>query len=987
MLGCVVSLTSSHLSGSTIRDVNTGGFVLCSNSSFSSLLHSPVTNDGPPFLLLPAGEYTPDDFEYGKPLWFLEESGNETTSITFSNCHFSAAAYGTRMVLRIYDYPGAISILSCSFTDIAPYRSYTAVYVYQQYRFNHAGVAVTSSNFTNCSTDEEGGAMFIKVADDLLMQKCRFEGCSANDASDLLSKFDLVDCVIADCTSINYGGGVFAFAGIDLSIVDTKFERCELTSESQFTTGGGLYTNLYFKSALTVERCHFIDCSSKHGGGAIGSMSLKNLSISDTLVKSCYSGSTGAVLKANIGSYANYSFSCVFFDGNTIGDDTSFFSSNDLRFEQPATKFTDLALSSFHWPDLPTLKIDNCFTTITPDSTGMLLGLTKLPSGKYDPERKWDPEFNNIGPLLTSKPTARMNEKTGKIELEMEGKTPLPSQEYEVTVKAEDGTETRLRMLFSNGTGTLVSGSESNLQYHTNYTLTSIVGVVPDSSSTRMSNGIEVPDAAWAFNLELTPSFITFTTPDTPSFSTLQFASADLVDSDPQFAFVILHFDKEVSGSYEFVVLEDGEEVTLTITTEAVSKSGATKEFKVIGDGKLLTHDTTYTIKSIVPTAESEALFVWMNETIRFHIPKSSYVPPEEPEDPKKSMSSEMKKLLSWLLPLVGCLLVALVLAIIIIVLLRRRQKKNAEPIPKEMEAQEPLDVEKTEEFGVDCSVGVIRTDENDQSAFGSSNNHPTRMNRSEGMMGTVSRKEGELVEVMACSGDFGISTARMDSTLYNVLHKEHRELGKRATGIQIVNGLKHVVAHRGWSDVLTRLSSHWILIDASGNVRLKLQMNASEAEQEAAQTQVQNPNMAGSENEQTVNVANELSNHSGQDKSGMDGMRWRAPEVVAGGLKGVSVDRQKASVFSLGLVLWEIETGQVPFGELDAVNAQRQSGTGVGPKMDTLKNEEFIALIRRCVSVDPKQRPTLSEIGEFLSSHPDETIGGSGNEMKDPEQ
>ncbi|KAK2951504.1 hypothetical protein BLNAU_13526 [Blattamonas nauphoetae] len=86
----------------------------------------------------------------------------------------------------------------------------------------------------------------------------------------------------------------------------------------------------------------------------------------------------------------------------------------------------------------------------------------------------------------------------------------------------------------------------------------------------------------------------------------------------------------------------------------------------------------------------------------------------------------------------------------------------------------------------------------------------------------------------------------------------------------------------------------------------------------------------------------------------------------------------------SLGLVLWEIETGQVPFGELDAVNAQRQSGTGIGPKMDALKNEEFIALIHRCVSVDPEMRPTLAEIGEFLSSHPDETIGGSGNEMKE---
>ncbi|KAK2963058.1 hypothetical protein BLNAU_2081 [Blattamonas nauphoetae] len=996
MLGCVVSLTSSHLSGSTIRDVNTGGSVLCSNSSFSSLLPSPSTNADPPFILLPAGEYTPDDFEYGKPLWFLDDAGDENTSIVFTNCHFTGANYKTRMVLRIYSYPGTISIHSCSFSDIAPAGYPTAVYIYKEYRFNHAGVAVTSSNFTNCSTDEEGGAMFIKVADDLLIQKCQFEGCSANDVSSdgggalylfgfskdyIPTKFNLVDCVIADCSPARYGGGVFAFAGIDLSIVDTKFERCELTSESKFQNGGGLYTSMYFESALTVERCHFIDCSSKHGGGAIGSMSLKNLSISDTLVKDCYSGTTGAILMRGLGTYSNYSFLHVFFDGNTIGDDTSFFSSNDLRFEQPATKFTDLALFFTYSLDELTLKIDTCFTTIHPDSTGMLFRVNQLESGLYDHERILDPEFDKIGPLLTSKPTSRMNEKTGKIEMEMEGKTPLPSQEYEVTAKGEDGTDAQFKMLFSDGTGTLVSGSESNLQYHTNYTITSIVGVVPDSSSSRMTNDVTVPVAAWAFNLAVTPSFLSFTTPETPSFSTLQFASADLVDSDPQFAFVILHFDKEVSGSYEFVVLEDGEEVTLTITTEAVSKSGATKEFKVIGDGKLLTHDTTYAIKSIVPTAESEALFVWMNETIRFHIPKSSYVPPEdpeEPEDPKKSMSPEMKAMLSWLIPLVACLLLALIVLIVVFVLVYRR-KKN-EPDQKEMDDQDEVRVEdKMEVVEEEYTNRVIETDGLGHSS-GAADDQSTRMNQSRD--GLEGRGRKEWVEVMACSGGFEISAAPMTNTLYSVLHKEHREIGKRTIGIQIVNGLKQVVANRGWSDVLTRLSSHWILIDTSGNVQLKLQMNASEAEQEAARKQMLNQLQDRNENEQTVNEASERSENSEKDRSGMDGMRWRAPEVV--GSKGVSVDGQKASVFSLGLILWEIETGQVPFGELDAVNAQRQSGTGIGPKMDSLKNEEFIALIRRCVSVDPELRPTLSEIGEFLSSHPNETIGGSGNEMKE---
>ncbi|KAK2955727.1 hypothetical protein BLNAU_9263 [Blattamonas nauphoetae] len=184
----------------------------------------------------------------------------------------------------------------------------------------------------------------------------------------------------------------------------------------------------------------------------------------------------------------------------------------------------------------------------------------------------------------------------------------------------------------------------------------------------------------------------------------------------------------------------------------------------------------------------------------------------------------------------------------------------------------------------------------------------------------------------MACSGGFEVSVVGDYTTLYSVLHKEKRGIGKRAIGLQIVNGLKAVLAHRQASDVVTRLSSHWIIVDSTGNVQLKLKMTSEEVELEAAQTKQQDGRLEV--NGTVHNVPKDV------EQAGMDGLRWRAPEVVAGG--GSAVDGQKASVFSLGLVLWEIETGQVPFGELDAVNAQRQSGTGIGPKMDSLQNVEW---------------------------------------------
>ncbi|KAK2940486.1 hypothetical protein BLNAU_24605 [Blattamonas nauphoetae] len=101
MLGCVVSLSSSHLSGSTIRDVNTGGSVLCSNSSFSSFLSSPNTDsnadsDASPSITLPNGthrEFVDDGTEYS----FNNTSGDESSIASFSHCHFTGANYASNV--------------------------------------------------------------------------------------------------------------------------------------------------------------------------------------------------------------------------------------------------------------------------------------------------------------------------------------------------------------------------------------------------------------------------------------------------------------------------------------------------------------------------------------------------------------------------------------------------------------------------------------------------------------------------------------------------------------------------------------------------------------------------------------------------------------------------------------------------------------------------------------------------------------------------
>ncbi|KAK2961054.1 hypothetical protein BLNAU_3822 [Blattamonas nauphoetae] len=1064
MLGCIVSLTSSHLSGSTIRDMNNGGSVLCSNSSFSSLLSSPNTdpNQSPP-TATPPGEFTPDTFDDSKDYYFTTHGPNEETSVVFTNCDITGSNYApTARLLTFNRYTCIVSIRSCCSTGCHVTGGHGgALSVARSKDQPSRPISISFCNFTSCSSDRSGGALTLNVQNPVTIEACRFVSCSSCKNYSVwgggaaLLEFQpgptpsvLSDLVFDTCDAFEKGGGVMLYPSAPFSMSSCRFTHCSATNDTSF--GGGLYhaemqhrsTNNFFSvvvsecdagmmgagfyvqnlhnlsmtdcrfehnhvvtescnacggglflyaatpdASLDLTGCRFVNCSAHGSGGAVNVRSATGVSLTDCVVEDCVSGTTGALM---IGSRSNVtqhlSLIRVWFIRNSIGDNPEFCEPDlfnptwravDLFIDVLFEIFEDPFNDGVDDPFLPFFTITECYSTSLTNCVSMVLVTDNCETMERTSERLIDESFVEIGPSLTEPVVASLDSQTGKIELFVKGKVPLEYQEYEMTLTDNEGeTETKERIKFSDGTGTLVTLSGVSLKYNTSYTITSIVGIVPSSSSSSHSNAI--PLATWAFNLAATPSLLTFTTP-TPPPPCLVTATTYILSKEPEYAYIVLIFDRKVTGSFDVVVEEDGEDIRIATFVEGSSLTGESDKFVVVGENRFLTHDTTYTIKSIVRNPGADSSFVRMMETITFHIPQSSFVPPDVPEDPKKSMTQQMKTLLSWLIPLIVSVCALLVVLIVVFVLLRRRNKSQANH--EEMADQDQIEDEaKIEVVEAANTNGILETEGMTHSAFKPSTDRFPFSSDSQPGKSSKEAERRDCAEVMVCSGDFAISTARMNTTLFSVLHRERREIGKRAVGMQIVNGLKQVVAIRGWSDVLTRLSSHWILIDTSGNVQLKLQMTSEDTEHEAALTRMQNPhplaNLDGN-----MNQPAEMKPEAQMDKSGMDGLRWRAPEVVvAEGRSGeCSVDGHKAAVFSLGLVLWEIETGQVPFGELDAVNAQRQSGTGVGPKMESLQSTAFVSLILRCFSVDPKTRPTLSEIEEFLSSHPEDTHVTSG--------
>ncbi|KAK2955437.1 hypothetical protein BLNAU_9665 [Blattamonas nauphoetae] len=847
---------------------------------------------------------------------------------SFSSCisqrneelHFSFETRTESEIDRLSDVTEEVSLITftlCTFNDMTfdgdSYEGGAAIYL----PYTSSSLTVRTCFFHKCTCDVAfGGSISVGDISSISIDNCFFElsvavvgGAAALASNDIT----MSNCAFVECSSSIHGGGIYFESVSSLMISFVQFRECSAQTVYQDRVyGNDICFFLSLSTEVTADSFECCDSTSD------STPTIKSVDVSFNGSAATVTVETDQATKGTMG---------VLLDGSNV------------------PRLVHVVIGE------PTKMATVASVVVSSGKKGILPIDTT-----YSP-RKW-----SLAPFML--PTVRTADATLKdvnsTEIVLKGVS-FEEGSYWMVVENEE-TERTITLTRSDSTtltgaaSLSLSNGEVSLEWGTQYEVRRVVWLLPDGETEEEVRRSKT---------------ITFKTPpDSPLIppSLLTDVSAHIIQSNQRFAFIYLHFDREVSGSYDFVVEERGEDVTFSIVVESAGTTGETEEFVVVGDSRILTDDTTYTIKSLVATPGSSSTPVVMNDTISFHIPKSSFVPPQEPEEPKsdddkKAMSPEMKKLLSWLIPLIVSISFVLIVIIVILVLVNRRRAKaiNAK---SEMEEQEPVELEKVEDVGVDCSNGVIRAEGMSHSNFKPDNSLlPTEMEPQQSSKADVL---GELVEVMKCSGDFAVSTVRMDTTLYSVIHTDKKEIGKRSIGLQIVNGLKQVVAHRGQSDVLTQLSSHWILLDSAGNVHLKLDMNSTEAEQAALLTQKQrNAHAVGAERE----------------KCGMNGLRWRAPEVAAG---SGQVDGQNASVFSLGLILWEIETGLVPYGEVDAIVAQKQSGTGIAPKLSDLHDDEFVAMLARCLSVNPKERPTLTEVGEFLSSHTNESgIAESRNMAK----
>ncbi|KAH7817575.1 uncharacterized protein MONOS_18124 [Monocercomonoides exilis] len=97
--------------------------------------------------------------------------------------------------------------------------------------------------------------------------------------------------------------------------------------------------------------------------------------------------------------------------------------------------------------------------------------------------------------------------------------------------------------------------------------------------------------------------------------------------------------------------------------------------------------------------------------------------------------------------------------------------------------------------------------------------------------------------------------------------------------------------------------------------------------------------------------------------------MRWKAPELLIN--KKMGATKESVS-FSIGMMLWECLSLQIPFGEYEAATAGQKIANGERPQFQNVVESELAKVAKSSLCVRPEKRPSLKDLKkEFIQRFP----------------
>ncbi|KAH7818718.1 uncharacterized protein MONOS_2154 [Monocercomonoides exilis] len=240
------------------------------------------------------------------------------------------------------------------------------------------------------------------------------------------------------------------------------------------------------------------------------------------------------------------------------------------------------------------------------------------------------------------------------------------------------------------------------------------------------------------------------------------------------------------------------------------------------------------------------------------------------------------------------------------------------------------------------------------------------------------------LVDAMACSSPHEKLIVDLRDSLFMLLHGRNKTkemaIGslkeREQTAAQILFWVANLALHsfdemENPLSSLANLSPHIVLF--SEHMVICIAMHSDFSSDDSDSSSISSLSIVSSSS--NISVMSERFTDSPPPSSAFEDendfkkecLRWKAPELQMNKKMGAT---KESVAFSIGMMLWECVTLQIPFGEYEAEIAGEKIKNGERPPMQPIGSSAFSELVNACLLVNPADRQTLTSLKRLLIQH-----------------
>ncbi|KAH7825840.1 uncharacterized protein MONOS_11058 [Monocercomonoides exilis] len=260
---------------------------------------------------------------------------------------------------------------------------------------------------------------------------------------------------------------------------------------------------------------------------------------------------------------------------------------------------------------------------------------------------------------------------------------------------------------------------------------------------------------------------------------------------------------------------------------------------------------------------------------------------------------------------------------------------------------------------------------------------------RGEDMCPTTSSMSN-LVDAMACSSPHEKLIVDLRDSLFMLLHGKNKTkemaIGslkeREQTAAQILFWVANLALHsfdemENELSSLVNLSPHIVLFSEHMVICVALHSDCSSGSDTSSISSTSTIATSSSDvsvkSERFTKSPPPSSAFEDEDDNRKECMRWKAPELLINKNMGAT---KESVAFSIGMMLWECLTLNIPFGEYEAEVAGQKIVNGERPNLEMVNSSSLTEIIQSCVSEDISKRIELTVLKrEFIQRFPKDAV------------